>query len=62
MTPRRSSRRLEVYLLAFERVSKARFSLGHYLTFYNERLLYLSLQGRTPDDAYFGKPETAMAS
>ena len=52
----------EVYLRAYDSVSEARASLGRYLAFYNERRPHSSLDGRTPDEAYFGKPETAMAA
>ena len=50
-----------VYLRAYESVSEARVSLGRYLAFYNERRPHSSLDGRTPDEAYFGKQERAMA-
>ncbi len=52
----------EVYLRAYNRVCEARVSLGRYLDFYNERRPHLSLDGRTPDEAYFGKHETAVAA
>ena len=43
----------EVYLKAYDDVSEARASLGHYLTFYNERRPHTWLDRRTPDQAYF---------
>ncbi len=52
----------EVYLRAYDSVSEARASIGRYLAFYNERRPHSSLDGRTPDEAYFGKQETAMAA
>jgi transposase len=52
----------EVYLRAYESVSEARASIGRYLAFYNERHPHSSLDGRTPDEAYFGVKETAMAA
>jgi putative transposase len=58
----RSVKYEEVYLRAYGIVSEARTSLGRYLAFYNERRPHSSLDGCTPDEAYFGKPETAMAA
>ena len=52
----------EVYLRAYESVTEARASLGRYLAFYNERRPHSSLDGRTPDEAYFGKKDTVMAA
>ena len=43
----------EVYLRAYESVSDARASIGRYLRFYNERRPHASLDGMTPDQAYF---------
>ena len=43
----------EVYLRAYESVSQAKFHLGRYVTFYNERRPHSSLDGRTPDHVYF---------
>ena len=51
-----------VYLRAYDSVSEARASIGRYLAFYNERRPHSSLDGRTPDEAYFGIKETAMAA
>ena len=58
----RSVKYEEVYLRAYDSVSEARVSLGQYLAFYNERRPHSSLDGRTPDEAYFGKHETAVAA
>ena len=58
----RSVKYEEVYLRAYDSVSEARVSLGQYLAFYNERRPHSSLDGRTPDEAYFGNPETAVAA
>jgi putative transposase len=44
----------EVYLHAYESVSEARGGIGRYLDLYNHRRPHSSLDGRTPDDAYFG--------
>ena len=44
----------EVYLHAYESVSEARGGIGRYLDLYNNRRPHSSLDGRTPDDAYFG--------
>ncbi|WP_432806825.1 IS3 family transposase [Methylocystis echinoides] len=58
----RSVKYEEVYLRAYDSVSEARASIGRYLAFYNERRPHSSLDGRTPDEAYFRKQETAMAA
>jgi putative transposase len=52
----------EVYLRAYETVSEARASIGHYLGFYNGRRPHSSLDRRTPDQAYFNRlPQIAAA-
>ena len=43
----------EVYLRAYDSVSVARDSLSRYLAFYNGRRPHSSLDGQTPDQAYF---------
>ena len=43
----------EVYLRAYDTVSEARQSIGRYLDLYNRRRPHSSLDGRTPDQAYF---------
>ncbi len=45
----------EVYLRAYAGVSEARASIGRYLGFYNSRRPHSSLDGQTPDQAYFNK-------
>jgi putative transposase len=44
----------EVYLHAYDSVSDARTSIGRYLDLYNRRRPHSSLDGMTPDQAYFG--------
>jgi putative transposase len=49
----RSIKYEEVYLRAYDSVSEARASIGRYLDFYNDRRPHSSLDGTTPDHAYF---------
>src|SRR4030081_2635493 len=49
----RSVKYEEVYLRAYESVGEARNSIGCYLDFYNRRRPHSSLDGITPDQAYF---------
>ena len=49
----RSVKYEEVYLRAYNSVSEARASIGRYLDFYNGRRPHSSLDGTTPDQAYF---------
>ena len=49
----RSVKYEEVYLKAYDSVSDARASIGRYLGFYNGRRPHSSLDGATPDQAYF---------
>jgi putative transposase len=49
----RSVKYEEVYLHAYDSVSEARASIGRYLDFYNSRRPHSSLDGITPDQAYF---------
>jgi putative transposase len=49
----RSLKYEEVYLRAYESGSEARASIGRYITFYNGVRTHSSLDGRTPDEAYF---------
>jgi putative transposase len=46
----------DVYLRAYASVSEARTGIGRYLGFYNSRRPHSSLDGRTPDQAYFNQP------
>jgi putative transposase len=52
----RSVKHEEVYLRAYDSVSDARASLGRYLDLYNRRRPHSSLDGMTPDRAYFDYP------
>lgn len=49
----RSVKYEEVYLHAYDSVDAARDGIGRYLDLYNRRRPHSSLDGRTPDDAYF---------
>lgn len=50
----RSIKYEEVYLKAYENVPDARSSISNYIAFYNSGRPHSSLDGRTPDEAYFG--------
>jgi hypothetical protein len=41
---------------------KARACIGRYLDFYNRRRPHSSLDGMTPDCAYFGSPPLRLAA
>jgi putative transposase len=58
----RSIKYEEVYLRAYDSVSEARHSIGRYLDFYNHRRPHSSLDGRTPDLAYFTPLPIRMAA
>jgi putative transposase len=58
----RSVKYEEVYLKAYDSVSEARASLGRYLAFYNGRRPHSSLDGRTPDQAYFNPLPIRLAA
>ena len=53
----RSVKYEEVYLHAYESVADARAGIARYLTFYNTRRPHSSLDGHTPDTAYFGNTQ-----
>ena len=52
----------EVYLRAYAGVSEARAAIGRYLGFYNSRRPHSSLDGKTPDQAYFNQPMPEAAA
>jgi putative transposase len=58
----RSVKYEEVYLRAYDSVSDARASIGRYLDFYNGRRPHSSLDGSTPDQAYFTSLPIRMAA
>ena len=58
----RSVKYEEVYLKAYDSVSEARASIGRYLDFYNRRRPHSSLDGRTPDEAYFNPLPIRLAA
>jgi putative transposase len=58
----RSVKYEEVYLRAYDGVSEARSSIGRYLDFYNRRRPHSSLDGATPDQAYFTPLPFRMAA
>jgi transposase InsO family protein len=58
----RSVKYEEVYLRAYDNVSEARSSIGRYLDFYNGRRPHSSLDGATPDHAYFTPLPLRMAA
>ena len=52
----------EVYLRAYSSVPEARASLARYIGFYNGRRPHSSLDGKTPDQAYFNLLEPVAAA
>jgi putative transposase len=58
----RSIKYEEVYLHAYDSVGEARQSIGRYLDFYNGRRPHSSLDGMTPDQAYFTPLPIRMAA
>ena len=58
----RSVKYEEVYLRAYDSVAEARGSIGGYLAFYNRKRPHSSLDGRTPDQAYFNGLALAEAA
>jgi putative transposase len=55
----RSVKYEKVYLRAYDSVREARNSIGRYLDFYNGRRPHSSLDGSTPDQAYFNSRRSA---
>ena len=58
----RSVKYEEVYLRTYDSVSEARTSIGRYFNFYNGRRPHSSLDGMTPDQAYFTPLPLRMAA
>jgi putative transposase len=58
----RSVKYEEVYLHAYDSVAAAKAGIGRWISFYNGRRPHSSLDGRTPDQAYFGSPPLAVAA
>ncbi len=58
----RSVKYEEVYLKAYDSVREARSSIGKYLDFYNGRRPHSSLDGTTPDQAYFNELPFRLAA
>jgi putative transposase len=52
----------ESYLHAYQSVAEARRSIGRYLDFYNGGRPHSSLDGMTPDQAYFNLPPIRVAA
>ena len=52
----------EVYLHGYETVSAARQAMSRYFDFYNRRRPHSSLDGKTPDMAYFNLSEPPLAA
>ena len=46
----------EIYLHGYETVSEVRQALARYFDFYNRRRPHSTLDGKTPDTAYFNQP------
>jgi len=51
-----------VYLGAYDSVSEARALIGRYLNFYNGQRPHSSLDGATPDQAYFNSLPLCLAA
>jgi putative transposase len=58
----RSVKYEEVYLRAYASVSEARAGISRYLGFYNSRRPHSSLDGKTPDQAYFNHPRSKVVA
>ncbi|WP_456637166.1 IS3 family transposase [Bradyrhizobium sp. USDA 10063] len=52
----------EVYLRAYDSTAEACASISRYLAFYNQGRPHSSLDGRTPEEAYFGLQAIATAA
>ena len=52
----------EIYLHGYETVSEVRQALARYFDFYNRRRPHSTLDGQTPDPAYFNQPLLAAAA
>ena len=52
----------EIYLHDYDTVSEVRQALARYFAFYNRRRPHSSLDGLTPDTAYFNQPLLAAAA
>jgi len=52
----------EIYLHGYETVSEVRQALTRYFDFYNRRRPHSTLDGKTPDTAYFNPPLLAAAA
>jgi len=51
-----------IYLHGYETVSDVRQALVRYFDFYNRRRPHSTLDGQTPDTAYFNQPLLAAAA
>jgi putative transposase len=58
----RSVKYEEVYLRAYDSAGEARACIGRYLNFYNGRRPHSSLDGATPDEAYFNRLPIRLAA
>ena len=54
----RSIKYEEVYIHAYTNVREARAAIGRYILFFNSRRPHRSLDGQTPDQAYFNQLPT----
>ena len=54
----RSIKYEEVYIHAYTKVPEARAAIGRYILFFNSRCPHTSLDGQTPDQAYFNQLPT----
>ena len=54
----RSIKYEEVYIHAYTKVPEARAAIGRYILFFNSSRPHTSLDGQTPDQAYFNQLPT----